>query len=88
MTSSRYRRAIGLRYNPQEGVSSADEVPVVEVKGSDRLADRVVNLAQRYNIPIVEHASLAQSLDLLDLHEGIPERLFLAVAVVLAELNL
>ena len=61
----------------------ADEAPAVEIKGDNAMAERIVQTARRFGVPVVEDPSLARSLRPLEPGQGIPARLFEAVAAVL-----
>lgn len=80
--SSRYKRAVGLSY--REGIDTA---PVLGVSGRSENADLIVRLAKRFSIPVIERPELAAALSELQLDERIPEPLYEAVALVLAELD-
>lgn len=82
MTQARYRRAIGLHYS-----GSDDDVPGIALKGDALDADQIVALARRHGIPVVERAELVEALDRLEPGQTIPEKLYRAVALVLAELE-
>lgn len=72
--------AVGLKYD-REGKGGA---PTVVAKGSRIWADKVLETAKHYGIPIVRNVPLAQALDKLDVGEEIPEELYEAVAEVLS----
>ena len=78
----RYRTAIGLAYLP-----GRESAPSVEVKGEDLVAERIVQTAHRFGVPVVEDRSLARALNGLELDQQIPESLFEAVAVVLNQIE-
>ena len=84
MGKQRYRLAVGLRYAPGQRDGAT---PSVSLKGEEILADRIVSLARKHGVPVVEDSSLARSLAALALDEQIPPALFEAVAVVLAALE-
>ena len=52
-----------------------------------RLGERVVSLARRYNIPVVERPELVRALEGLEIDSEIPPKLFKAVAVLISELE-
>jgi flagellar biosynthetic protein FlhB len=59
--------------------------PKVVAKGADLIAQRIKELAKTHQVPIVEDKILAQMLyKTVDVGEQIPEKLFQAVAQVLA----
>jgi len=72
--------AIALKYEHEKMAA-----PQVIAKGADFIAQRIKQIAEENNIPIVEHKSLAQTLfKLVDLGDYIPIKLYRAVAEVLA----
>jgi flagellar biosynthetic protein FlhB len=71
--------AVALRYKPQEM-----EAPIVVAKGAEHFAQRIKEIAQQHNIPIVENPVLARTLyRVVDLNQDIPPDLYQAVAEVL-----
>jgi 2-dehydropantoate 2-reductase len=72
--------AIAIRY--QEGV---DMAPIVLAKGTDALAQKIKEIARENNVPIYENKPLARDLyKNVEIQESVPERLWQAVAEVLA----
>ena len=69
--------AVALEYD-------GDRAPRVTAKGRDLVAEQIVRLAEKHNIPLQENAPLAGLLSKLELGEEIPETLYLAVAQVIA----
>lgn len=72
-------RAVALRYR-----ESVDSAPRVVAKGGGRLAERILELAREYGIPLHEDQDLVDLLSVLDLDTEIPPRLYRALAEVLA----
>ena len=71
--------AVALRYE------QSMRAPVVVAKGADLLAARIRGIAEMHRVPILEAAPLARALYAhTDLGEQIPEKLYSAVAEVLA----
>lgn len=71
--------AVALRYE------SSMRAPVVVAKGADLLAARIRGVAELHHVPILEAPPLARALYThTDLGEQIPEKLYTAVAEVLA----
>lgn len=61
------------------------DAPVILAKGLDHTALRIREIAEEYNIPMVENRPLAQTLyRTLDIGDFVPEQLFQAVAEILA----
>lgn len=75
--TSRPAIAVALQY---DGESS----PRVIAKGLGEAAERILQTAQKHDIPLQENAELSRILGELDLGEHIPVELYQAVAEVLA----
>ncbi len=72
-------QAVALGYNAVK-----DPAPRVVAKGSGLLAEKILEIAREYDIPVREDKNLLQVLSLLDLYEAIPPELYRAVAEILA----
>lgn len=79
---ARYTTAVGLRYE-----ATRDDAPEISVKGKGLIAERIVRLANRYGVPVVEKPELAKALSAIDLDQHIPEDLYEPVAIVLTSLE-
>ena len=77
-----YETAVGLQYNENDELA-----PYIAVKGDKLVADEIIRIAKKYNIPIVEDAELASSLKAVELDSEIPEELFQAVAIILHRID-
>jgi flagellar biosynthesis protein len=75
--------AVALRYKPKE-----DYVPFVVAKGRCHLAEMIIKKAMENNVPIVKSEELVKELFKIDLLEPIPVKLYVAVAEVLAFIQL
>ncbi|MBN2308112.1 MAG: EscU/YscU/HrcU family type III secretion system export apparatus switch protein [Candidatus Hydrogenedentes bacterium] len=73
------KRAVALRYDQEK-----DRAPRIVAKGDRLLAERIIGLAKEHGIHIHEDPELVAVLAKLDVDTEIPERLFRAVAEVLA----
>jgi flagellar biosynthetic protein FlhB len=74
------RFAVALRYDPK-----TMDAPVVIAKGARLLAQRIREIAEEHDVPIVEKPELARALfKSIDVGQPVPEDLFRAVAEVLA----
>ena len=73
------KKAIALRYNPGE-----DHAPKVSAKGQGRIAEKIIELASRYGIPIKDDPALVEVLSKLDLCAEVPPTVYVAVAELLA----
>ena len=71
------KKAVALRFLPD-----AENAPRVVAKGEGNLAERILQMAERKDIRIIEDKSLAESLSRLGLGVEIPDNLYKAVAVV------
>lgn len=75
--------ACALRYDPKESPA-----PILLAKGADRIAEKIKEIAREHHIPIRENKPLAQALyKTVEIGEAIPEELYQAVAVILAQLD-
>ncbi len=75
-----YRQlAVALKYDADK-----DAVPRVVAKGSGYVAERIIELAREYGVPIRTDSDLAQALAQIDVGRAIPADLYPAVAEVLA----
>lgn len=75
---SKYRSAAGLMYDEAD-----NPTPILSARGEETTADKIVSIAERYGVPIIEDEQLASSLVKLDEGDEIPEELFEPVAIVL-----
>ncbi len=80
--SNKYKRAIGLAYDEIQNAA-----PTLLLKGARLRADEIVELAKKYNIPIIENPALAKALETLELDQEIPEELYEAVALLLNQIE-
>ncbi len=72
------KKAAALRYDPEK-----DKAPVVIAKGRGELAERIIELAKREGIPVVEDEGLVEALLKVEVFEEIPPVLYEAIARVL-----
>lgn len=61
-----------------------NETPVVSAIGEGALAQRIMEEATRQGVPIACAPELARALASIEIDEVIPERVFVAVAVILS----
>lgn len=73
------KKAVALRYDQQK-----DAVPRVVASGRGPLAERIVDVAREHDIDIYEDPDLIELLSKLHVDDYIPDKLFLAVAEVMA----
>jgi len=69
--------AVALQYD-------GESTPIVTAKGSAEIAQQIIDLANKHNIPLTENKELVTLLSTLELGDEIPEMLYLAVAEVIA----
>lgn len=75
--------AVALKYDPLE-----TPAPVCLAKGSERVAEKIKEIARENNVPIRENKPLARALyKSVEIGEAIPEELYKAVAALLAQLH-
>lgn len=72
-------RAAALKYTHGE-----DRAPKIVAKGQGALAEKIIETARKYGIPIKEDKALVEILSSLDLYQEIPPELYRAVAEILA----
>ena len=71
--------AMALKYDPK-----MDSAPKVLAKGSELIAEQIIEIAEQYGIPIIENIPLARALfRLVRVNQSIPAELYRAVAEVL-----
>lgn len=73
------KRAAAIRYE-----AAKDDAPRLTAKGSGHVAQRIIELARRNDIPVREDRALVQILSRLDIDQQIPPELYRAVAEILA----
>ncbi|WP_332769345.1 EscU/YscU/HrcU family type III secretion system export apparatus switch protein [Phenylobacterium sp.] len=71
------RLAVALKYEGQGA-------PTVVATGRGLIGQRIVETAQAHGVPLERNAPLAQALSTIELETEIPERLYVAVAEILA----
>ncbi len=73
------RMAASIRYDKKK-----DEAPRLTAKGRGILADKIIELARKHDVPIKEDPALVSILCRLDIDEEIPSDLYRAIAEILA----
>jgi flagellar biosynthesis protein FlhB len=73
--------ACALRYDEESG----DEAPVVVASGHGELAEKIIEAARQYGVPVLRDVPLARALAELEIGDAIPEALYEAVAEILRE---
>jgi flagellar biosynthesis protein len=72
------KMAAALQYKPLK-----DSAPRLVAKGKGWMAEKIIQTAKEYNIPLKEDPHLLEILSTLDLYEEIPSDLYKAVAEIL-----
>ncbi len=70
-------KAIALQYNKEK-----DNAPKIVAKGSRYLADEILNIAQKHNIPIKKDEDMVMMLDQIEVNREIPPNMYKAVAEI------
>ena len=73
------RQAVALRYDHQK-----NHAPCVLAKGSGYIAEKIIQAAQQYDIPLVQDPVAGEILTRVDLGTEIPPEFYQAVAEILA----
>jgi len=73
------QKAAALKYDPEK-----DAAPKVIAKGRGIIAEKIIDVARKNNIPIQSDPGLVEILSKLDIDEQIPVELYKAVAEILA----
>ena len=69
--------AVALKYDGKNA-------PTVTAKGVDEIAEQIIAIAKKFQVPLTENRELVSLLSTLELGEEIPEALYLAVAEIIA----
>lgn len=62
----------------------APNAPRVVASGRGLVGEKIIEAAKAHGVPIQQNAALAQALSTIELETEIPERLYVAVAEILA----
>ncbi len=73
------KKAVALRYQPEKS-----NVPKVTAKGEGRIAEKIIEIAKKHNIPVKDDPDLVEVLSKLEIEEEIPPDIYIAVAELLA----
>ena len=71
--------AVSLEYDAQKS-----KAPRVTAKGQGPIADKIIALAQQYDIPIKEDPDLVQVLSQVDIDQEVPPSVYRVVAELLS----
>lgn len=73
------RKAVALKYSPPEDAS-----PKLTAKGRGVVAEKIIEIARKNNIPVRDDPELVDLLSMLNLDEEIPPQVYHVVAEILA----
>ena len=73
------KKAVAIQYQP-----SQQNAPIVTAKGQGFIAEKIITLAKKRNIPIKDDPDLVQILSQIDLGEEIPSSVYQVVAEIFA----
>jgi flagellar biosynthesis protein len=79
MPQKKIKKAVALKYDKLK-----DDAPRVVAKGQGQVADNIIELAKKYDIPIKDDPDLIEVLSSLEINEAIPSEIYVAVAELLA----
>lgn len=71
--------AAAIRYE-----AATSDAPKLTAKGKGAVAEKIIELARRHDIPVREDKALVQILSKLEIDQQIPPELYRAVAEILA----
>lgn len=72
-----HKKAIALQYDKE-----INNAPKVVAKGSRYLADEIINIATKYDIPIKKDENMASMLEQIEVNQEIPPQMYKAVAEI------
>lgn len=73
------KQAVALSFDGE-----SDKAPKVIAKGKGFIAEELIKVALKHNVPIQEDANLVELLSQLEMNESIPEELYEVVAEIFA----
>ncbi len=73
------QKAVALEYDRKKG-----DAPRVTAKGKGKVAEKIIELAKKHDIPIKDDPDLIEVLSSLDINQEIPSEIYAAVAELLA----
>ncbi|PLV55736.1 FlhB-like flagellar biosynthesis protein [Thermotoga sp. SG1] len=82
MRTDDIKKAVALKYDP-----SKMNAPEVVAKGVGEIAEKIIEIAKKYGIPIEERPDLVDDLLRLELFSEIPEEMYLVIAEIYAFLK-
>ncbi len=79
MKSKFTKKAVALKYDRK-----TDSAPKVTAKGKGKVAEKIIEIAKKHDIPIKDDPDLIEVLSSLEIDEEIPSEIYVAVAELLA----
>ncbi len=73
------KKAVSLQYDP-----ARQEAPVITAKGQGIIAEKIIEIAKKNNIPIKDDPDLIEILSQLELDEQIPPAVYQVIAEIFA----
>lgn len=77
MEDKRNKTAVALQYN------KGDQAPIIVASGKGLLAEKIIDEANKADVPLYEDAKLAKTLAKLEIGDMIPPELYGVVAEIL-----
>ena len=74
---NRRQKAVAIQYNPE------DAAPRLLAKGAGRIAEKILENAQDWDVTVHKDAALVEEMTRMDIGEHIPPELYEAVAQIL-----
>lgn len=82
MKSFRDKKAVAIHYDP-----AAESIPTVIARGKGLVAENMMEVAKKENVPMIKKSSLVEELLTVDIGQDIPEELYEVIAEVLVFVN-
>lgn len=76
-TDAELQKAVALYYD-------GNSAPVISATGSGDIAQQIIDIAQQHDVPLCDNTTLVDFLLTLELGDAIPEKLYLAIAHIIA----
>ncbi|GAB6189950.1 hypothetical protein JCM30566_16920 [Marinitoga arctica] len=73
------KKVVAIKYEEMK-----DEVPTVIAKGIGKIAEKIIEIAEKNNIPIMHQTKLVNELYSLDIPSEIPEDMYFIIAKIIA----
>lgn len=76
---TRSKKVVALKFDPAK-----DSAPKMAAKGRGYIADKILEIAKEFDIPIKEDRDLIELLYKIEIEEEIPSELYMVIAEILA----